>query len=102
MIDDDVLFVLLLVDELADEELEVLVLRGARVLSESDTCIEASLFSGSIIGKGIVIDDAKIVLPWEAFCLSVEVRTDRVGKVLLTQLVDSRHFLIIRVFFIKL
>ena len=87
---------LLLVNELANKELKVLILGSAAVGSESDGSIKTAFLRRGVISKGIIIDNAEVVLPREALGLGIEVGAERVRQVLLAELVDSRHLLFIK------
>jgi len=80
---------LFLIDHFAHEQLEVFVLRRPQDFRELEVANESSFFGNGVICQGVVVYDAKVVLPWKTIGMLVKVGTQRVCEILLAELVGS-------------
>ena len=77
-------------DELIDKELKVMVLWSTGNFAVKIVGLDTSFLGHWVVGEGIVVDDAEVVLPREALHLMVESWAEGMSDVLMAELVDSR------------
>jgi hypothetical protein len=69
----------------------VLVLGCACDISEHKVGLETAFLSLRVKGKGIIVNDSKVVGPGETLHILIQVGSQGVSEILLAELVGSRH-----------
>ena len=67
-------------------------MRRATDLAELEVTLKSTLLSSGIVSQRIIVYDSQVLVPGEAVSMFIKIGSQRMGKVLLAELVDSGHF----------